>query len=39
VVGYYTDAGGEVLDIDANKPIDIVTAEIIEKIESLLPAK
>jgi adenylate kinase len=39
VVGYYTDAGGEVLDIDADRPIDTVTAEIIEELEGLIPAK
>ena len=39
VVGYYTGAGGEVLDIDADRSIDTVTAEIIEKLESLISAK
>ena len=39
VVGYYADAGQEVLDIDADRSIDIVTAEIIEKLESLISAK
>lgn len=39
VVGYYTDAGGEVLDVNADRAIDTVTTEIIEKLESLIPAK
>jgi len=39
VVGYYTRAGGEVLDVDADRAIDAVTAEIIKKLESLILAK
>lgn len=39
VVGYYTNAGGEVLDVNADRAIDAVTAEIIEKLESLTLAK
>ncbi|MHB0945890.1 MAG: adenylate kinase [Sedimentisphaerales bacterium] len=39
VVGYYTNAGGEVLDVDADRAIDAVTAEIIKKLESLILAK
>ncbi|HBG78859.1 MAG TPA: adenylate kinase [Phycisphaerales bacterium] len=39
VVGYYTGAGGEVLDVDADRAIDAVTAEIIKNLESLILAK
>ncbi len=39
VVGYYTDNGQEILDIDADRPIDDVTARIFEKLDSLVAAK
>jgi adenylate kinase len=39
VVGYYTDNGQEILNIDADKPIDDVTAQIFEKLDSLVTAR
>jgi adenylate kinase len=38
VVGFYTDKGQEVIDINADRPIDDVTAEIFEKLGSLTAA-
>jgi adenylate kinase len=38
VVGFYIDNGQEVIDIDADRPIDNVTAEIFEKLDSLVSA-
>jgi adenylate kinase len=38
VVGYYTDNGQKVLDINADGPIDDITAEIFEKLDSLAAA-
>jgi len=39
VVGYYSDSGQEVLDIEADGPIDDITAEIFEKLNSLVTAR
>ena len=39
VVGFYVDSGQEVIDIDADRPIDDVTAEIFEKLDSLVAAR
>jgi adenylate kinase len=38
VVGFYVDNGQEVIDIDADRPIDNVTAEIFEKLDSFVSA-
>ncbi|MGB8225912.1 MAG: adenylate kinase [Sedimentisphaerales bacterium] len=39
VVGYYSDSGQEVLDIEADGPIDDITTEIFEKLNSLVTAR
>ena len=38
VVGFYIDNGQEVIDIDADRPINDVTAKILEKLGSLAAA-
>jgi adenylate kinase len=38
VVGFYVDSGQKVFDIDADRPIDDVTAKIFEKLGSLAAA-
>ena len=35
VVGYYQDKGNVILDIDANQAIDKVTADVLEKLDTL----
>jgi adenylate kinase len=39
VVGYYAQAGHKILDIEADRPIDDITAEIFEKINGLISAR
>jgi adenylate kinase len=39
VVGYYADNGQEIFNIDADRPIDDVTARIFEKLDSLITAR
>jgi adenylate kinase len=39
VVGYYADNSQEILDIDADRPVDDVTAQIFEKLDSLVTAR
>lgn len=39
VVGYYAENGQDILDINADRPIDGVTAEIFKKLDSLETAR
>ncbi len=39
VVGYYADNGQEIFNVDADRPIDDVTAQIFEKLDSLVTAR
>jgi adenylate kinase len=39
VVGFYADNGQEIFNIDADRPIDGVTAEIFEKLDRLVTAR
>jgi adenylate kinase len=39
VVGYYENNGQEILNINADRPIDDITAEIFEKLDSLVTTR
>lgn len=39
VVGYYENNGQEILNINADRPIDDITAEMLEKLDSLVTAR
>lgn len=38
VIGFYTDHGQKILDISADRPVDDVTAEVFEELDSLITA-